>query len=374
MNGRRFGKTTLIEDRLVAPALGGYPVAYFAPTYKMMQEVWRDVRRTLRPVTTKVSEQQHRLEFVGGGLLDLWSLDSPDVARGRKYKRAAIDEAAMIRHLMEAWQAVIRPTLVDYEGDAWFGSTPKGRDAFWQMWQWGQDPGLPEWASWQLPTTDNPYIDPAEVEAMRATMPENIYRQEVLAEFMEDGNGVFRRVREAATLDAEFGRVDPDRPRQTVMGCDWGRTIDFTCLVVMDVDTFEVVDFDRFNQIDWEFQRRRLAALYQKWGCTSILAERNSIGDPNIEALQRAGLPVQGFTTTNATKGTIIEALSLAIETRAIAYPPIPQLIAELQAYEMERLPSGLARYNAPEGMHDDCVIALALALTAAQSGRAVMY
>ena len=71
---------------------------------------------------------------------------------------------------------------------------------------------------------------------------------------------------------------------------------------------------------------------------------------------------VTGFQFTNATKANIIEALALAFEQDAIRILDDKLLLGELQAYEQERLPSGLIRYNAPDGMHDDMVISLALA------------
>lgn len=360
--GRRFGKSVLAINRLVQPAIGGKPVAYFAPTYPMLTEIWRELRQILQPMTTRVDAQQHRIELIGGGVVDMWSLDSVNAPRGRKYAGVAIDEAAMVPHLEEAWNAVIRPTLADYRGFAWLFSTPKGRNYFWQMWQWGQDAGRPEWASWQMPTSANPYIDPDEIAAMAATMPERTYQQEILAQFLEDGNGVFRRVSEAACA------IPPrERQRHTyVAGVDWGKSNDWTVIIVKDADTGAFVDMDRFNQIDWEIQRGRVKAMVAKWQITTLLAERNSIGDPNIEALQRDGVPVTGFITTNATKGTAIEQFALNIETGATTFPDWPVLIAELQAYEMERLPSGLVRYSAPPGMHDDCVIAGALADVAA--------
>ena len=142
--GRRFGKTVLGQDLLADVTLEGYPVAWFSPTYKMLVDVWRETVNALGPYATRRSAQEHRLELATGGILDMWSLDNPDAARGRKYARVVIDEAAMIPALMDAWQYVIRPTLVDYEGDAWFLSTPKGRNGFWQMYQWGQDPAMQE--------------------------------------------------------------------------------------------------------------------------------------------------------------------------------------------------------------------------------------
>ena len=136
--GRRAGKTTLGIDRCATVETLAYPVGWFSPTYKMLTEVWRNAERMFAPITVRKSAQDHRLEFVTGGVLEFWSLDDPNVARGRKYKRVIIDEAAMIPALQDAWNYVLRPTLADYKGDAWFLSTPKGLNFFWQMWQWGQ--------------------------------------------------------------------------------------------------------------------------------------------------------------------------------------------------------------------------------------------
>jgi hypothetical protein len=106
----------------------------------------------------------------------------------------------------------------------------------------------------------------------------------------------------------------------------------------------------------------RLMALNERFKPLTILAEANSMGLPLIENLQSIGLPVVGFTTTNATKAAIIDGLVLAFEGEKIRILPDVDLIEELQAFEAERLPSGLMRYAAPGGLHDDAVISLALA------------
>jgi len=151
-----------------------------------------------------------------------------------------------------------------------------------------------------------------------------------------------------------------------VMGVDWAQSYDFTVLTVIERETRRVCAIDRFNQIGWEVQRGRLQALARQWQVCDILAEENSIGGPNIEQLQSEGLPVKGFTTTAQTKQDIIVALQLAFERSEIGIPDDEMLMGELQAFEATRLPSGRWRYEAPEGMHDDCVISLALAWEAA--------
>ncbi len=356
--GRRFGKTQLGLDRAADPAVLTYPVGWFSPTYKMLLEVWREASILFQPIEKRKNAQERRIEFVTGGLLEFWSLDDINAGRGRKYKRVIVDEAAMVKMLMDHWQIVLRSTLADYQGDAWFLSTPKGRNGFWQMWQWGQDPLQPEWASWQMPTHANPFIDKREIEAMRQSMPELVYNQEVMAQFLEDAGGVFRRVVDAATAVPE----EKPGPGPYIFGVDWGKMNDFTVIVVLDAKTKRMAYLDRFNQIDYHVQVGRLAALAEKFRPAGIVAERNSMGDPIIEQLQRQGLPVLPFTTTNATKTRAIDELGMAFERGEIEILNDLILVGELQAYEMERLPSGMLRYSAPSGMHDDCVMALAMA------------
>ena len=95
--GRRWGKTVLGMDRLIREALEGKTVAWFCPSNKVMADTWREIKRTLKSVTNDKNEQEKRLALMGGGVIDLWSLDNPDSGRGRKYALIVIDEACMIR-------------------------------------------------------------------------------------------------------------------------------------------------------------------------------------------------------------------------------------------------------------------------------------
>ena len=362
--GRRFGKTTLGIDRCVTPAVLPFPVGWFSPSYKMMLEVWREVVRILEPVIVRANSADHRIENLAGGVLEFWSLDNPDNSRGRRYKRVIVDEAAITPKLMDAWQYTIRSTLIDWQGDAYFLSTPKGRNGFWQMWQWGQDPTMPEWASWQMPSSTNPRIAASELDAMRLTMPERVYLQEVEAQFLEDAGGVFRGVMDAATMAEQ---TEPQQGHSYVLACDWGRSNDYTVLAVMDEREQALVHMDRFSQIDYVLQMQRVAALAQRFKPVSIVAESNAMGQPVIDQLARQGLPMKPFVTTNASKSAIIDALALAFEQKQIRILNDPILIGELQSYEMMKLPSGLMRYSAPEGGHDDTVMALAIGWWAIQ-------
>jgi hypothetical protein len=149
---------------------------------------------------------------------------------------------------------------------------------------------------------------------------------------------------------------------------DWARSGDYT--VFTAIEGKRVVAVDRFTNVEYAHQRSRLRAFWERYGRGPIVAEANAMGGPVVEQLAREGLPVQPFTTTNASKMAIIDALALAFERREIGIPDAPWLVAELEAFEATRTATGLVRYAAPENMHDDGVLSLALAWHAATAGQ----
>jgi hypothetical protein len=166
----------------------------------------------------------------------------------------------------------------------------------------------------------------------------------------------------------------PEPGHDYVIGCDWGRSNDFTVYMVLDATARAVIRMDRSNRVDYAVQCDRLKALSEQWQPRQIIAEQNSIGQAVIEQLTRDGLRIQPFVTTNASKAQAIEALALAFERGDIRILNDPILVSELVAYQAERLPSGLQRYGAPSGGHDDTVIALALAWSAVAGQRRLIY
>ena len=361
--GRRWGKSVLGGCVSLAAASQGAQVAWITPTYKNSRPLWRWAERAVTPLRASKAVDISRAENVigfptSGGFLAMYSADSPDSIRGEAFHLAILDEAARIAE--DTWTDSIQPTLADYAGDAILISTPKGRNWFWREWLRGSVRMDTEIASWHAPSSANPNPNIQRAARLaRDRMPERTYRQEWLAEFVEDGGGVFRNVTAAATARPQAQAIEG---HEYVFGVDWGRSNDWSVFAVVDVTTSECVALDRSNRIEYVQQRGRLAAMAERFQPRGLVVEANSMGEPNIEMLQRDGLPVIPFTTTNASKAIVIDALSLAFERGSIRILPDPVLIAELQAYESERLPSGLIRYSAPEGMHDDTVIALALA------------
>jgi len=363
--GRRWGKNVLVHDVLIESMLNGRKNDWGSPTYKNLADDWRLLLDIFSPLIKDKSEQEHRIQLITGGILEMWSLDNPEVIRGRASNLWIVNEAAMISDLYNIWSEIIRPTLIDSHGGAWFPSTPKGFNGFRQLYQLGSDQlASPEWAAWHYSSYSNPYLDPAELDAMRQTMTEEQYRQEILAEFIEGAGQVIRNIA-ACMLAPKINSPDEHRGHAICAGVDWGKQNDFTVIAIGCKDCMRELFLDRFNEIDYAFQRQRLMVALNKWNVHRAIVETNSIGAPILEQLQRDGIRVTGFETTHPSKIALIESMALMFEKGEFQFIPDETAKMELEAYERQVTRTGVTTYNAPEGLHDDTVIARALMLKA---------
>jgi hypothetical protein len=226
--GRRFGKNILLQDLAVETGLGTRsPIGWGAPIFKQTLDDYRNLDNILAPVITRRSISEMRLELSGGGSIEFWSLDKPDSIRGKKYRRFIVNEAGLVPNLLDIRNFIIMPTLIDYQGDEYYAGTPKGMNGFFALYNMtGED-----WARWQMPSYANPHILRSELDGLKDTMTERAYQQEIMAQFLDDGGGVFRGVRAVATLDP----AEPTEGGQYVIGVDWGRSNDATVFSVIDV-------------------------------------------------------------------------------------------------------------------------------------------
>lgn len=379
--GRRWRKTTLLMTIAVEAALKKIPVIWGAPTFDQVRVGWNESRAALSNIAD-FKQSTMTCTLPTGGAIIYRSLDDPDNARGHTAGLVIIDEAGDVKE--QAWYEVLRPMLIDTDGGAWLSGTPKGRNWFWREWLAAKS--REDSISWQIPTLgctvvngelkrqphpyENPDIPYSEIEQIWQTTPERTFRQEILAEFIEGQGQVFRNIN--ACLHApKDAKPDQHSSHRIVAGLDWAKSQDFTFTSLVCADCKMEVAKDRFNQIDYHFQRDRLKALYQKWNVVHIEGESNSIGEPNLEELRRDGLPIVGFQTTAQSKAPLIESLALAFEREECQWLDDPICTGELEAYELKMsVATNRPTYSAPTGMNDDTVMGRALAWRAVTNKR----
>ena len=354
--GRRWGKTRLGVNECIGVAIEGKRAWWVSPSYRTSEVGWRPLRQLSRKIPgTEIRLADRMVLFPGGGFVAIRSADNPDSLRGEGLDFVVMDECAFMQP--EAWSEAIRPALSDRLGKALFISTPRGRNFFWDLYRRG---GVdPDWASFTYPTSANPYIQPSEIEAARAELPEIIFNQEYLADFVDSEGAVFRRIRDAAILQP---LEQPLEGHQYSAGVYVAAAVDYTVITVLDVNTREMVALDRFNRVDYPVLEDRIAAAYAKWNMIGMVVEANSIGQGVIDHLHNRGMNIIPFTTTNTSKHGIIQSLQSAFEHGQIKILDNPVLVGELLSFESKKTTSGNFTYSAPEGQHDDCVMSLALA------------
>ena len=344
--GRRWGKSKLSVNLLCEQAIEGFPAGYFTPTYKLLKETYNDCSRLLEPITIKKNDQEF-IQLVTGGIVDFWSLDNPMAGRSRKYKIAIVDEGAFVKKLWEAWTEAIRPTLTDLKGSAWFLSTPKGKNDFYKLFMRGKQ-DEPNWASWQMSTYTNPFIDPAELNDAKADLPALAFSQEYMAEFNDNVANPF------GLAFIQQCTYPLSTAPAICYGVDLAKSHDWTVIIGLDSNG-QVCHFDRFQK-DWRQTILTIKSLPE----IPIKIDSTGVGDPIAEELQQGRGNVTAFRFSQTSKQQIMEGLAAAIQQRKITFPD-GHIKDELENFEYEFTRTGV-RYSSPSGLHDDCVCALALA------------
>lgn len=348
-------------------------MAWIVPTYKNGRALWRFAENAVAPLRkaklASVNRAERTIEFINGGVFGIHSADNEDSVRGESFNLVILDEAARISET--AWTSAIQPTLADLDGDAILISTPRGRNWFWQEYQRGINDGVHQ-KSWTAPSKANPNkrIQKA-AERAKERVNELTYRQEWLGEFVDAEGLVFRRVQEAAILSP---LKEPQEGRQYIAGVDVAASVDYTVVSVMDTESKDMVYMDRFNRVDYPVLIDRLESVYKRYNLTAMVVEANSIGRPVIDELVTRGLNIVPFTTTSATKQAIIQGLQSAFENAQIRILDDPVLVGELLSFEAKRNASGSFSYSAPSGMHDDCLMSLAIAWHGLSGSQVILW
>lgn len=365
--GRRGGKTTAAAALAIEAMLAGRRVLEAAPTADQTGGFWETCKRALAELIAAgvvyKNETDRVLQMSRSGRIKTKTAWDADSLRGDYADLLIMDEFSLMSP--DAWDEVGAPMLLDNDGDAVFIFTPKRKNHAHAFYVRAMGDTSGRWRAWRFTSHDNPHLNRDALAEITADMTEDAYRQEILAEFLENEGAVFRNI--GACMGAPVGAIPDDHAgHQIVAGTDWGKHEDYHATAVGCATCRVELELYRVKSADYIYQRQRTEHLFSHWRVTHALAETNAMGEPNLELLQAAGLPVLGFTTTAASKPPLIENLKLALEAAEWQFLDEPIARAELEAYEqVVSATTGRSSYAAPRGVHDDTVIARALMLKA---------
>jgi len=353
--GTKTGKTIgciawLFEQALFGKRHQNY--WWVAPVFKQAEIAFTRMRDAYSPGTFKENASDLKLTLTTiGSVIWFKSGEKPDNLYGEDVWAAVYDEAS--RGRVESWHA-LRSTLTATRGPCRFIGNVKGRKNWFYALARKAEGGEPGSAYFKIIAADAiaaGILAEEEIESARRDLPEQVFRELYLAEPSDDGGNPFG-------LGAILRCILPlTNTKPYVWGWDLAKSVDWTVGIALD-EHGRTCRFERFQQ-PWDATMNRIIA---STGSTPALVDSTGVGDPIVEMLQkRAGTKFEGYSFNQQSKQKLMEGLAVAIQGGNVLYPDGP-IRKELEDFEFEYTRTGV-RYSAPEGFHDDCVCALALAV-----------
>ena len=384
--GRRFGKTELAWAILLNDAI--HPDTELLWWVASINKELTPASQTIRKITPPdffydIRERNKVVWYIqlqDATEIYFHSANTEDSLRGSGLDGLVIDEAGSFPG--NRYNEELAPSLIDRDGWLFGVGTPKGRGWFYRMCMRGQDSVTwPSYKSWQFTSYENSverggYLNKISIDDIAQGMDYITKRQEIYAHFLKGEGTVFRNIYNC--IAGELGAAEPDK--FYVTGCDVAKTQDWTVLTAMDNDG-HIRGFDRFNTLNWQDIEDRIYNFTRTYPGVMVL-DATGVGASSYDHLIRRGLLMRDYKFTNESKANMINTLNIALDQGSITIPGatvgeerVPDhrlkvLVDELEAFEYDILPSGKIRYNAPSGVHDDCVTSLGLAAWGIFSGR----
>ncbi len=310
-----------------------------------------------KEIIEKKNEVEMFIKLKNGSIWMLGGTDDTTGWLGTNTIDVVFDEYSYMKE--KIWTKTIRPILTENRGTATFIFTLQGRNHGWKLLQYAQQHKGARWEGWILNVNDTKCISQEELDEARKDMPDDLFRQEFLCEAIDDAGAVFRRIdnnitdKELEILNGKFFQL----------GVDLAKYQDWTVLTPFDLHTFKAGKQDRFNQIDWNLQKAKIEATALRFNRAKIIIDSTGVGDPIYEDLRNKGLNIESYRFTEISRKQLLENLAILLEQDKIKIPNDAILINELKSFQYQLSERGKIKMVCPEGLHDDCVMSLALAV-----------
>lgn len=363
---RRSGKDKTCFNYMVKKAfekVGTY--FYFLPTYSQAKKViWDNIDNEgfkmldhiPKELVKSTNATELKIELRNGSVIQLIAADEfKKSGVGTNPIGVVFSEYSITDP--EAWKFV-SPILAVNGGWAIFNFTPRGMNHAWTLLQQVKDNN--KWFVQTLTVDDTKVLTGEALEEEKRNNPQDLFEQEYYCKFIEGAGSFFKRIDQI--LIEENDKVIPNHKYQ--MGVDLAKYQDYTVITLIDLNTFEVLKQERFNQLDWNLQKSKIEATYHKYNRPLIYIDSTGVGDPIYEDLARAGLRIEGFKFTEQSRKDLLNNLAIKIEQTKIRIPDNQTLKDELLSFHWElKGEGGKTKLVVPDGLHDDCVMSLALAV-----------
>ena len=358
--GRQFGKSLMAINLSLYWMINSGPckVLWVSPVYSQTTKVQKEIMQAIGAsgLVKNCNYSDNYIRLKNGSEIIFRSAEKYDNIRGLTVDYGILDEAAFMKE--DAWKEAIKPVFLVRGKKVLFVSTPKGKNWFHELYQLARSNDYENYIAYTGSSYDTPYINKEEIEDAKRTLPTNVFQQEYLAKFIDSGGEVF------SNLQSNIMPTWAQNNSKIYCGIDLGKQEDFTVATFMTAEG-KVIDIYRANAQEWTQMTREIITRVKRYQAT-VMIEVNSIGDVIYEQVKGQWADTHPFVTTSKSKNEIIEGLILDMNEDTIGIPDatlFPPLLSELEVFTYEYNPKTRnIRYGHPSGLHDDCVISLAIA------------
>lgn len=360
---RRAGKSLTALNEQIRKAFTTKGIYYYIlPTYRMAKTVaWDSMVKEHVPneLVEKKNDSELAIYYKNGSIQRFVGCEDPDKHRGINPIDVVFDEYSEMSEQM--WTAIIQPILRENRGTATFVFTPKGKNHSWKLLEMAKTD--PEWFISIKGVSDTGIFSDEELNSIKANTPQALYEQEYEAKFLEGASQFFKRIHQC-TYDKDMLLTEEG---EFQLGVDLAKYNDWTVLTPFNLTHFIVYQQERFNQIDYNLQKAKIEAMARRFNNALIWPDSTGVGDPIVEDLKARGLSIgndgEGFKFTETSRMNLLNNLAILMEQGKIKIPNDEGLISELESFQYSLGESGKIRVRAPEGLHDDRVMSLALSV-----------
>jgi len=360
--GRQSGKTALSQQQALYWSISNPEmlVYWVSPTASQATKVYKQLLKMIAktPVVKsyKGSMGDTEIIFKNGSMIKFRSSAQEDSLRGETIDYLIIDESAFVKE--SVFQEILLPMLNVRGKKVLAISTPRGKNWFYYQYQRGYS-GEEAYKSFKFVSTDNPYSNKSIIQIAKENLPDVLYRQEYLGEFV-DASAIFENIEELACLNMI---TSPVMGHSYYIGVDIALKDDYTVVNVINQDA-EVVYYERYNHITAPQLKDNLVKCFNIWKPKKIMIEENNQGLPIIDDLiiTHKIRNIVGFSTTAKSKPEIINNLVNAFASKKIRVPNDVIYKNELEVFTMIMTPTGGVKFQASSGFHDDIPMSLAIA------------
>lgn len=349
-SGKTVGCLVWLFEKAALEGAPGRNYWWVSPTLPVARIAFRRMKRAIPPELYETNETETTLALPNGATIWFKGADRPDSLYAEDVWAAVIDEASRCKE--DAWYAV-RTTITHTRGPVRVIGNVKGRKNWAYKLARKAESGEKDMAYFKLTAYDAVeagILDEEEIEDAKRTLPDAVFRELYLAEPSDDGGNPFG-IKQIRDCIAPLSRGVP-----VAWGWDLAKSQDWTVGIAVDKDG-ATCRFERW-QGPWE---KTISDIRHMTAGKPALVDSTGVGDPVLEALQKnGGHNFEGFKFTSPSKQQLMEGLAVAIQKKEVRYPD-GHIVNELEAFEYVYTRTGV-RYSAPEGLHDDAVVALALA------------